>query len=72
MLVTKKSPMTGKDNTLDLDITPEQLAEIETRGRARLIQEIVPHLSDAEREFLLTGYTQEDWNAMFPPEEEEE
>lgn len=71
--VTRTSPLTGKETTLELDLTNDQLERLLNRRRnGELIQNIVPHLSPDEREFLLTGYTKEDWATMFPPEEEED
>jgi hypothetical protein len=70
MKVTQKSPLTGKLNTMDLAVTEAQLAELASPGR-RMIQDIVPQLNDSEREFLMTGYTPEDWDKMFPPDEED-
>lgn len=67
MLITRKSPRTGQDTTKNLPITPEQLAAYE---RGELIQRAFPNLSDSDCEFILTGYTQEDWDAIFPPEDE--
>lgn len=71
MKVTRKSQFTGAINTLDLDITEAQLDEYENRqfGEGRLIQEIFPNLSQAEREFLMTGSTQEEWDSMFGGED---
>jgi len=69
MLVTKTSPRTGEPTTLDLPVTQEQLDELNTPNRRRLVQEIVPHLTASQREFLKTGYTDADWDAMFPEEE---
>jgi len=61
MLIEKRSDFTGKLNTMDLDITEEQLAEyLSSRG---LIQSIFPDLSPTEREFLMTGVSPEEWNA---------
>ena len=71
MLITRTSPLTGKTLTLDLDITEDQIREYETPGRVRLIQEIFPSLTADQREFVLTGYTNEDWEQMFPPEGEQ-
>lgn len=71
MRISRKSPLTGKTNVMNLDITEAQFNELQSSGR-RMIQEIVPNLSASEREFLLTGYTQEDWTKMFPPEQDEE
>ena len=37
-----------------------------TSGKSdRLIQDIFPNISSQEREFILTGYTHEDWEFMF-------
>ena len=69
MLISRRSPMTGKVNTMDLPVTEEQLDEMELPPtERRYVQDIFPHLSNAEREFIKTGYTQEDWDAMFPME----
>lgn len=67
--VSRISPMTGKINTLDLDVMQTQLDELKS-PRRRAIQDIFPNLTAAEREFLLSGYTAEDWAKMFPPEED--
>lgn len=71
MLISRTSPLTGKVNTMDLNITPEQLERFNKRHEQRVLaQDALPHLSPAEREFLMTGYTQEDWDKMFPPEDD--
>ena len=62
--VTRKSPLTGIYNKMYLDITPEQVAEWNDPRRTKLIQDIFPNLNDDEREFIMTGYTVADWNAM--------
>jgi hypothetical protein len=63
MQVTKQSRISGKISSMDLDITSEQLARIE--AGIELIQNIVPHLSSDEREFLITGITPDEWNELF-------
>lgn len=71
MKIYRVSPLTEKMNCMDLDVTPEQLAELARPAHARrLVQEIFPDLSPAEREFVKTGYTPEDWANLFPPEAE--
>jgi hypothetical protein len=66
MNITKRSSLTGKENTLNIDVTPEQLARIENRmNTTELIQNIVPNLSMADREFLMTGITNEEWIRAF-------
>lgn len=68
MLITRRSPLTGKDNTMDLPITQDQLDR--WMRREGLIQNIMPELTPDQREFLISGSTPEDWATMFPPEDE--
>ena len=64
MIITKKSLLTGIEHTKDVSVTSDQLWQID--NKTDLIQRIVPHLSPAEREFLLTGITGEEWESNFP------
>jgi hypothetical protein len=68
MLITRRSPFSGQVNTMDLDITQAQLDEFTGAGRRRMVQDIFPHLSADEREFLMTGITPAEWAATFPEE----
>ena len=70
MLITRTSPRTGIVKVMDLPVTQDQIDAWKVRGL--LIQDAMPNLTDDEREFVMTGYTAEDWAAMFPPEDEEE
>lgn len=63
MLIRKTSRISGTVFTMDLDITSEQLTRIE--AGIELIQNIVPHLSSDEREFLITGITPQEWDKLF-------
>ncbi len=63
MLVTKQSRISGKISSMDLDITSDQLDRINLK--IELIQNIVPHLSSEQREFLITGITPDEWNELF-------
>jgi len=65
MQVSRKSPLTGNINTLEVNITQEQWDEFNSPNRERLVQEIFSDLTPAQREFIITGYTQEDWDTMF-------
>jgi hypothetical protein len=52
-----------KDHTREIAVTQSQL----DRWKAgELIQNVMPHLSADDREFLMTGLTPEDWEEMFP------
>jgi hypothetical protein len=68
MKITKRSPLTGKMNIVEMPVTDKQLADW-TNGT--LIHIAMPHLTADEREFLITGYTPDDWDWLFPEEEEE-
>ena len=61
MIVTKKNIFTGIERSLDLDVTQEQLNRWEN---GELIQNVLPHLSIDEREFLMTGIIGEEWNEL--------
>jgi len=65
MKIAKQSPLTGDFNTMDLPVTQEQLDRWK-KGR-ELIQNVFPHLTKEQREFLMTGYTPADWAVIFPP-----
>jgi len=67
MKITRKSPCTGKWNEKEINITPEQLVRY-IEG-VELIQNIAPNLSAADREFLISGNTAEDWDSMFKERE---
>jgi len=61
MIITKTSPLTGMLNTMDIDVTPLQIEQWE---RGMLIQDAMPLLTKDEREFIMTGLTSSDWEAM--------
>ena len=61
--IERKSPKTGKINSMILDTTKELLNEYYA-GSDRLVQDIFPNLNVDEREFIMTGYTVEDWDTI--------
>jgi hypothetical protein len=66
MLVTKISHLSGKETTLELNVTQEQMDRFENRREnGEYVQTIFPHLSKDEREFLLTGVSPIEWNEIF-------
>lgn len=71
MLVTRTSPVSGEINQREIDITSEQLIAYQN-GELGHIQSAFPHLSAEEREFILTGTTSEEWDAMFLEEDEDD
>lgn len=62
MKITMRSMMSGKDNTLDIDCTPEQ---IELWRSGVLIQVAMPNVPAEQREFLISGVTPHEWQHFF-------
>lgn len=69
MLVTRKSNITGIEHTMDLPVTSEQVAQLESGSG--YVQSIFPCLNADQREFLLTGITPEEWDEFVGEEPEE-
>ena len=67
MIVTRKSPFSGKVHSMELDITQAQIAAYES---GIVIQRAFPNLTPSEREFIMTGITPEEWEETFGAEEE--
>ena len=64
--VTKKSMLTGIEHTRLINATAN---EINRWRNGALIQNALPHLTDEDREFLMSGITPEEWDAHFGEEE---
>ena len=70
MKITRKSMFSGKITSMELAITEEQLSR--WRDGGELVQTVFPDLSPDQREFLMTGITPEEWDAMFDELSEED
>lgn len=62
MKITRRSQLTGKVHTMDLPVTGEQLIRVE---QGEVIQSVLGHLSAGQREFIMTGITDVEWDAVF-------
>ncbi len=62
MDIKRRSPWSKRTNTWRLDVTEE---EYSAWRNGMLIQEAMPRLNSAEREFIKTGLTPGDWIDMF-------
>ena len=62
MKITRVSPFSNKKTTLELDVTARQIASWE---KGELIQDAMPNLTPAEREFIKTGITPDEWDDIF-------
>ena len=59
MLITRKSPFSGKANTMEIEFDSK---DYEAWENGQLIQKAMPYLTPDEREFLMTGITPEEWD----------
>jgi hypothetical protein len=67
--VFRQSTLSGKWHVAQMNLTPEEYNRW-VEGRA-LIQDAMPNLTSDEREFLMTGSTPTEWDAMFKEDLEE-
>ena len=57
MLVGRKSMITGIKSEMDLNVSEKQIT---LWMEGELIQNVMPHLTPSEREFLMTGMSLEE------------
>ncbi len=69
MQITRTSMISGNTNTMELNVTQEQLTAWESGVN---IQVAMPQLNAEEREFVKTGMTPTEWNELFGEEEDED
>jgi len=63
MLITNKSAITGNTNTMNINITKDELEQYLKSSIP--IQKFFPNLSADEREFIMTGITPQEWDDIF-------
>lgn len=66
MKIERVSPFTGEVRIRDLPITEEQL---DAWRSGVLIQNAFPQLSASDREFILTGISDDEWDELFGEEQ---
>lgn len=64
MIVTRRSPLSGRVHTMDIPKLTEAQLNAYLHG-ASPIQAALPHLNPDEREFIMTGITPEEWDNTF-------
>lgn len=69
MEVTRTSRLTGVTRTIDLPITLEQLIDY---GRGARIQDALWNLNDSQREFFMTGITEDEWEQFIAVTEDDD
>jgi hypothetical protein len=65
MKVAIRSLVSGAINHMELDVTQEQLDRWEN---GELVQNVMPHLTADEREFLISGCTSAEFESLWPEE----
>lgn len=61
MLITRQSLISGIIRTLEIPVSAEQL---DAWQAGEYIQDAMPELDLAQREFLMTGITADEWNEL--------
>lgn len=73
MKLTKPSMLTGKVHTLELPITEAELEAYQAQRRGgKAIQDYFPQLTPVQREFIMTGITDEEWQEFIVQDESDE
>jgi len=60
----RRSPFSGMLHSMVIQMTERQFAEL-AQPSGRHIQDILPHCTPDEREFIMTGITPEEWEQTF-------
>lgn len=69
MIITRTSPLSGNTTSMELPVTSGQMERFKYRRQnGERIQDIFPNLTPAQREFILTGITAEEWDETFKDE----
>ena len=62
MKVTKKSIISGKNNSMELNVDAFDLFAMQNGG---LVQDVCPHLTSTEREFLISGMSEAEQDEFY-------
>jgi hypothetical protein len=68
--IVRYSPFDGKFYKATINLLEYDYHRWRYDGLA--IQDALPYLTNEEREFLISGYTPEQWKIIFPPEKDEQ
>ena len=69
MYIKRKSVISNIERTRNIPVNPDDYFAWQA-GHAS-IQELMPYLTDSDREFILSGITDDEWSTMFAEEEEQ-
>lgn len=63
MLIKKLSAVSGKERTRDIPVNPEDMLSW-SLGLGS-IDDLMPYLNQADRDFILSGITDDEWRRAF-------
>lgn len=63
MKITRTSAITNITRTRDIPVNPEDMTKYISYDMS--LEEAMPYLSDADKEFILSGITKEEWEHVF-------
>lgn len=69
MYIKRKSVISGIERTRSIPVNPDEY--MAWQAGLGSIQDLMPYLSDNDREFILSGITPDEWNEMFADTDEE-
>jgi hypothetical protein len=69
MQITKTSPFSGKEHTMEIDYEQK---DYDSWQQGTLIQNAMPYLTADERKFLITGITPTEWDETFGEDNDSE
>jgi hypothetical protein len=69
MYIKRKSVISGIERTRSIPVNLDDY--MAWQAGLGSIQDLMPYLTDSDREFILSGITEEEWNDMFADLDEE-
>lgn len=67
MYIKRKSVITGIERTRSIPVNPDDY--VAWQAGVGNIQDMMPYLTDEDREFILSGITADEWESAFGEEE---
>jgi hypothetical protein len=69
MYIKRKSVISGIERTRSIPVNPDEY--MAWQAGLGNVQDLMPYLNDADREFILSGITSEEWDEAFSDLDEE-
>lgn len=69
MWIKRKSVISGVERTRSIPVNPDDM--LAYQAGIGSIQDLMPYLTDNDREFILSGITPEEWDEAFLSADEE-